>query len=45
MKYTDAQTVSVQRLIPLTAPSSVSNETWARVFTTYLGWAKRLGMR
>jgi succinate-semialdehyde dehydrogenase / glutarate-semialdehyde dehydrogenase len=45
LKYTDAQTVAVQRLIPLTAPPGVSNETWARVFTTYLEWTKRLGMR
>jgi succinate-semialdehyde dehydrogenase / glutarate-semialdehyde dehydrogenase len=45
LKYTDTQTVAVQRLMPITAPPGVSEEAWARVFTSYLQWIKRAGMR
>ncbi len=45
LKYTDTQTVAVQRLVALTAPRGVSEESWARLFTGYLQWAKRAGLR
>jgi succinate-semialdehyde dehydrogenase / glutarate-semialdehyde dehydrogenase len=45
LKYTDTQTVAVQRLMPITAPAGVSEEAWAGVFTRYLRWAKRAGLR
>jgi succinate-semialdehyde dehydrogenase / glutarate-semialdehyde dehydrogenase len=45
LKYTDTQTVAVQRLLPITAPRGISEEAWARVFTNYLRWAKRTGLR
>ena len=42
VKYTRAQTVAVQRLMPLQAPPGVGEERWARAMTAWLRLARRL---
>lgn len=41
-KYAEQQTVSVQRLLPLSAPPHVSGEVYAKVMTTALSLMKRV---
>ncbi|MFL6079808.1 MAG: succinic semialdehyde dehydrogenase [Ornithinibacter sp.] len=45
VKYTEAQTVAVQRLMGFAPPPSVPWETWARGFTVGLKAMKALGRR
>jgi succinate-semialdehyde dehydrogenase/glutarate-semialdehyde dehydrogenase len=45
LKYTDSQTVAVQRLQGFAPPPSVSFDTWARGFTVSLRALKALGRR
>jgi succinate-semialdehyde dehydrogenase/glutarate-semialdehyde dehydrogenase len=45
LKYTEPQTVAVQRLVGFAPPPSVSWETWARGFTLGLKAMKALGRR
>ncbi len=33
LKYTEAQTVATQRLLPIAPPDGVSNQTYARALT------------
>ena len=42
LKYTDAQTVAVQRVLPIAAPSFVSQETYAKVMTGAMRALQRL---
>jgi succinate-semialdehyde dehydrogenase/glutarate-semialdehyde dehydrogenase len=44
-KYTEGQTVAVQRLIPIAAPFGMSDEQWARTLTLSLRVMKTLGSR
>lgn len=44
-KYTEAQNVTVQRLLGFGAPFGLSNEQWARTLTVSLKAMKRLGVR
>jgi hypothetical protein len=41
-RYTEPQTVAVQRGVPLAAPSFMSEATYADVTTATLRWMKRL---
>jgi len=43
-KYTEQQTVAVQRVMPVAAPFSVSEGAWARVVTSGLRLLRRLPM-
>ena len=43
-KYTEQQTVAVQRVMPVAAPFSVSQGAWARVVTSGLRLLRRLPM-
>jgi succinate-semialdehyde dehydrogenase/glutarate-semialdehyde dehydrogenase len=45
LKYTDSQTVAVQRLYGFAPPPSVSWDTWARGFSVSLRALKALGRR
>jgi succinate-semialdehyde dehydrogenase/glutarate-semialdehyde dehydrogenase len=42
LKYTDAQTVAVQRVLPIAAPNFVSQETYARAMTVAMRALQRL---
>lgn len=42
LKYTEPQTVSVQRLLPLAPPPGVGDRTYARLTTSALKALKRL---
>ena len=44
LKYTEAQTVAVQRLLPVAAPFSVPQGLWARLVTSGLRLLRRLPM-
>jgi len=41
-KYTEAQTIAVQRLVNLQAPRGMGRETWARALVSYLEVLRRL---
>jgi succinate-semialdehyde dehydrogenase/glutarate-semialdehyde dehydrogenase len=45
VKYTESQTVSVQRLIPLAPPPPVGQAMWAKLMTAALRLLRRVGMR
>jgi len=42
LKYTEAQTIAVQRLVNLQAPRGMGQETWARALVSYLEVLRRL---
>ena len=42
LKYTQSQTIAVQRLMPLQAPPGVGGERWAAALTAWLRLARRL---
>lgn len=42
LKYTQSQTIAVQRLMPLQAPPGVGEERWAAALTAWLRLARRL---
>ncbi len=42
LKYTEAQTVAVQRLLPIAPPRGVPQGLWGRVMTLSLRVLKRL---
>jgi succinate-semialdehyde dehydrogenase/glutarate-semialdehyde dehydrogenase len=41
-KYTESQTVAVQRLLPIAPPRGVSQKLWGRVMTLSLRVLRRL---
>lgn len=45
MKFTEAQTVATQRLIPIAAPFGMTDEQWSRSLTLSLRIMKTLGVR
>jgi succinate-semialdehyde dehydrogenase/glutarate-semialdehyde dehydrogenase len=45
LKYTEAQTIAVQRLMPLAPPPMVGQRLWARVITLWLRALRRVGWR
>jgi succinate-semialdehyde dehydrogenase / glutarate-semialdehyde dehydrogenase len=45
LKYTEAQTIAVQRLMPLAPPPMVGQRLWARVITLWLRTLRRVGWR
>jgi len=45
LKYTESQTVSVQRLLPLGPVSPIGPRLWARLITAGLRLLRRLGFR
>ncbi|MGW5573986.1 succinic semialdehyde dehydrogenase [Nocardia thailandica] len=45
LKYTEAQTVAHQRVLGFTAPTGISDKTWAGLLTGVLRGMKRLGAR
>jgi len=45
LKYTESQTVSVQRLVGFGAPLGRSDEQWAGILTSAVGALKKLGVR
>jgi succinate-semialdehyde dehydrogenase/glutarate-semialdehyde dehydrogenase len=45
LKYTEQQTVAVQRLMPLAPPPLVGQRLWARLLTSGLRVLRRLGVR
>ena len=45
LKYTDVQTIAVQRLLPIAAPPGMSDEVWSKTLTAALWAMRRLGMK
>jgi succinate-semialdehyde dehydrogenase/glutarate-semialdehyde dehydrogenase len=45
LKYTEAQTVAVQRLLPLAPPPAVGQKLWVRLITGGLRLLRRAGVR
>jgi len=45
LKYTESQTVSVQRLVGFGAPLGRTDEQWAGILTSAVGAMKKLGVR
>lgn len=45
LKYTDSQTVAVQRLVPIAPLPGMSDRTWARTMTAALWAMRRLGVK
>jgi succinate-semialdehyde dehydrogenase/glutarate-semialdehyde dehydrogenase len=46
LKYTEAQTVAVQRGVPLAPPSWVSEPSWEKLMTHLLRWMRHVpGLR
>lgn len=42
VKYTDAQTIAQQRLIPISGPAAVGNRRWAKLMSTGVGILRHL---
>jgi succinate-semialdehyde dehydrogenase / glutarate-semialdehyde dehydrogenase len=45
LKYTDVQTIAVQRLLPIAPLPGMSDETWAKTLTAALWAMHRLGLK
>ena len=45
LKYTDVQTIAVQRFLPIAAPPGMSDEVWSKTLTAALWTMRRLGMK
>jgi succinate-semialdehyde dehydrogenase/glutarate-semialdehyde dehydrogenase len=45
LKYTESQTIAVQRLIPLAPPPAIGQRLWARLITIFLRGLKSAGVR
>jgi succinate-semialdehyde dehydrogenase / glutarate-semialdehyde dehydrogenase len=42
LKYTEAQTIAVQRFLPIAPPPGVSQDRYARAMTRLLRWMRRV---
>jgi succinate-semialdehyde dehydrogenase/glutarate-semialdehyde dehydrogenase len=45
LKYTESQTIAVQRLMPLAPPPAIGQRLWARIITAGLRALRRVGVR
>src|SRR3954454_8337894 len=45
LKYTDVQTIAVQRLVPIAPLPGMSEETWAKTLSAALWTMRRLGLK
>jgi succinate-semialdehyde dehydrogenase/glutarate-semialdehyde dehydrogenase len=45
LKYTDVQTIAVQRIIPIAPLPGMSEQAWAKTLTAALWTMRRLGLK
>jgi succinate-semialdehyde dehydrogenase/glutarate-semialdehyde dehydrogenase len=45
LKYTDVQTIAVQRILPIAPLPGMSERTWAKTLTAALWTMRRLGLK